>query len=464
VNGNGFNANSKVQWSGTALATTFVSATQLTANVPANLISVTGTVNVQVVTLDIPTNTLVFAITPPGLSIASTNPTTVPLAGRQFTLTINGSGFPGDAKVVWNGSALQTTFVSAFQLAAIVPASLLSSPGSVDLYVISASGSSPHFGQFTVQAATPVLSSLAPNFVTAGSSFTLTVNGSGFLNGATLNWNGTTQIPTTLISATQLTATVSASLTQLAGTVSVTVQNPGGAPSNAESVVIDPITGGSPTAALAHYAVGSNFTTGITIINTGPTSATYSVLFFDDNGVPALVPFTTGTANRLSGTLPPFGGLYVEAGNPALPLTSGWALVKAQSAIVVQGLFRSTLNKTHYEAAVESSPGSKAFELPFDATLFAPGTPTYTGIAIANLDSQSPAAVSCTARDGLGVVIPGGVAIPVIPALGHWAGFQFPALTGQRGTLDCVSSTTVAVVGLRFIGTDTFSSLRVTRK
>jgi hypothetical protein len=64
----------------------------------------------------------------------------------------------------------------------------------------------------------------------------------------------------------------------------------------------------------------------------------------------------------------------------------------------------------------------------------------------------------------LGNTIPSAVTIPSLRPLGHWAGFQFPLLTGYRGTLDCVSNTNVAVVALRFIGTDTFPSLPVIKK
>lgn len=465
VNGTGFNANSTVQWNGSALPTTFVSATQLIANVPASLISSITPVNVTVATLGVPTNSLLLTLATPGITIQSTNPTSALLAGHQFTLTINGSGFQSDSKVLWNGSALQTIFIHPGELAAVVPASLLASAGSVDLYVTSSAGSSPHFLQFTiVQAPTPpVISSLNPNSAFLGSAFTLTVNGAGFLTGATLNWNGT-QVPTTFVSATALTANIPPSLTAFQGTVNVTVQNPGGASSNAASFLVEFPVSRSTLAALAHYAVGSNFLTGITVVNTGPVSASYVISFLDDNGVSASLPFTNGTTDRLAGTLPPFGSLYVEAGNPNLALTSGWAQINADNSIVVQGLFRSTLNNTHYEAAVESSTGGNAFELSFDATLFAVGTPIYTGIAIANLDNQIQATISCKARDSSGMLIPNGIVIPVIPASGHWAGFQFPVLAGQRGTLDCVSTTTVAVIGLRFIGTDTFSSLRVIKK
>src|SRR6059058_5935964 len=50
VNGTNFVAGSTVRWSGTALATTFVSTTQLTATVPAVLIATAGTASLTVVT------------------------------------------------------------------------------------------------------------------------------------------------------------------------------------------------------------------------------------------------------------------------------------------------------------------------------------------------------------------------------------------------------------------------------
>lgn len=42
--------------------------------------------------------------------------------GSQFTLIVNGAGFVSGSSVNWNGRPLQTTFVSATQLTAVVPA------------------------------------------------------------------------------------------------------------------------------------------------------------------------------------------------------------------------------------------------------------------------------------------------------------------------------------------------------
>lgn len=69
---------------------------------------------------------------------------------------------------------------------------------------------------------TPLVpTSVAPG----GAGFTLTVNGTGFVSGATINWNGTA-LTTTFVSGSQLTAAVPAGDIATAGTAWVTVTNP----------------------------------------------------------------------------------------------------------------------------------------------------------------------------------------------------------------------------------------------
>jgi hypothetical protein len=66
-----------------------------------------------------------------------------------------------------------------------------------------------------------------------GSAFTMTVNGTGFVSGAVVNWNGTS-LDTTFVSASKLTATVPASNIAVPITAAITVANPssGGGVSN----------------------------------------------------------------------------------------------------------------------------------------------------------------------------------------------------------------------------------------
>lgn len=76
---------------------------------------------------------------------------------------------------------------------------------------------------------------LVPGTKTPGSAaFTLTVNGTGFVSGATVLWNGNART-TTFVSSSQLTASINASDVATASTATVTAQNPapGGGISNA---------------------------------------------------------------------------------------------------------------------------------------------------------------------------------------------------------------------------------------
>ena len=68
-----------------------------------------------------------------------------------------------------------------------------------------------------------------------GPSFTLVVNGTGFVSGSVVNWNGSARV-TTFVSGSQLKAAITAADIALAATASVTVSSPapGGAVSNVE--------------------------------------------------------------------------------------------------------------------------------------------------------------------------------------------------------------------------------------
>lgn len=86
----------------------------------------------------------------------------------------------------------------------------------------------------------PVIGSLSPAWVLPGSgAFTLTVNGSNFLNSSSVRWNGVARA-TTYISSSHLTISILASDVASNGTASVTVFNsaPGGGISNAVSFSI----------------------------------------------------------------------------------------------------------------------------------------------------------------------------------------------------------------------------------
>jgi uncharacterized protein (TIGR03437 family) len=90
------------------------------------------------------------AVVGPSPSITNTAPNGAAAGGPALTLTINGSGFVAGSSVQWNGSALLTTFVSATQLTASVPASLIAVPGSASITVVNPGGIASNATTFTI--------------------------------------------------------------------------------------------------------------------------------------------------------------------------------------------------------------------------------------------------------------------------------------------------------------------------
>ncbi len=123
---------------------------------------------------------------------------------------------------------------------------------------------------FTITAANnpvPTITTLAPSSATAGgAAFTLTVNGTNFVNASTVNFAGAVKT-TVFVSATQLTASVLAADIATAGTPAVTVTNPapGGGTSNSVNFTVNANTGtftlgGSTVTATAGASVMSTIT------------------------------------------------------------------------------------------------------------------------------------------------------------------------------------------------------------
>jgi hypothetical protein len=63
-------------------------------------------------------------------------PTSTAPGGPGITLTVNGTGFASTSVVDWNGSALQTGFVSDSQLTATVPAAAIANPSTATISVV----------------------------------------------------------------------------------------------------------------------------------------------------------------------------------------------------------------------------------------------------------------------------------------------------------------------------------------
>jgi hypothetical protein len=196
---------------------------------------------------------------PAAPTLTSLSPSSKVAGELAFTLTVNGSNFVSGSVVRWNGENRPTAFVSTNQLTAQVPATDIAAAGTASVTVQNppkpgdawqnrVGGPVSNALPFTITGASPspppTLTSLSPSSAAAGAAdFMLTVNGSNFVNGSMVRWNGQNRT-TTFVSATQLTASIPANDIAAAGTALVTVQNPpfpGGAVStNALTFTITP--------------------------------------------------------------------------------------------------------------------------------------------------------------------------------------------------------------------------------
>jgi hypothetical protein len=127
-----------VTFAGTPSATTFVSATELTATLTADQLGDAGTIAVAVVN---PTpgggtsSPATFTVDNPTPVLTSIAPTSVTAGASDTTLSAFGSGFVAASTVQAGGSALVTTFVSTTELRAVVPAASLATPATIAITV-----------------------------------------------------------------------------------------------------------------------------------------------------------------------------------------------------------------------------------------------------------------------------------------------------------------------------------------
>jgi len=376
VNGVNFVSGATVNWNGssTGITTTFVSATQLTAVIPA-----TDIATLQITTISV-TNpggavspgTLLTLVNPvPVLTTISPSSTTVEaVGGPALTLTVTGSNFVPTAAVRWNGSStgITTTFVSSTSLTAVIPASDLTTVKIDSVTVFNPTpggGVSASTQIFTVIYPLPALTSLTPNTAIVGSSTTtLTLTGSNFVSSSTVRWNGATISTTTYVNATTLRMQIPSSALATVGVSSVTVFNPlpgGGTSSTQTFTVGNPVP--TLTALSTNYVLvgspqftltltGTNFVAssfvqwnGQTLSTVGtPTSTSISVTVPAGNlaavGVSTLTVTTPAT---LSGTVTT-AGLNFTVANPIPTLVS----LSTTTAIVGSPTFALTVTGTNY--------------------------------------------------------------------------------------------------------------------
>ena len=243
-----------------------------------------------------------LTITPPPV-IGSLNPPIIPAGSLGFTLTVNGANFVPGSIVSWRSpltgnTNLATTYVSATQLTAVVPADLIQLH---DLPVIRVTVPGGSFVEADYIVQYPIISGVTPPYVTAGHpAFTLTVTGQYFLTvpSVTQIFLGGVGLPTISPSPGVLQATVPASLVATAGAKTFWVQNPGGQVSFAfgDYTVFpaDVVTSLSPTNRTAGTGAFSLTINGTNLVNV-------ACVLWDQS---AITTFSSSGSTQITVTIP----------------------------------------------------------------------------------------------------------------------------------------------------------------
>jgi uncharacterized protein (DUF1800 family) len=162
--------------------------------------------------------------TPPGPGTLTISPTTADVrAGstQQFTPSVTTKPLTWSVNGVVGGSVATGTIDTSGNYTA---PTTLPSPNTVTIEAAETAMASVNSSSaVTLWNPIPQITSISPSPINVG-AFTLTISGSGFVNGATVSFGGST-LMTSFVSGTQLTATGTASTSQV-GAVAVEVTNP----------------------------------------------------------------------------------------------------------------------------------------------------------------------------------------------------------------------------------------------
>lgn len=147
VNGNGFVSGSTVTFANTALTTTFINTTQLSAVLTTANLATPGNFPVGVTSPGSTSGTnagnnlsnfALFTVGPtnnPIPTITQLSPSSSAAGRPAFTLTLTGTNFTSTSQVSWNSSARTTTFVSSTQLTAQIAAADIAIAGTAKVTV-----------------------------------------------------------------------------------------------------------------------------------------------------------------------------------------------------------------------------------------------------------------------------------------------------------------------------------------
>lgn len=245
-------------------------------------------------------------------TISALSPTSATAGGATFVLTVSGSGFARGAVVIWNGSALNTTYVHSSQLTATVPNTLIAAAGSatIAVYIAGRTGGTSGSVAFTISAATTTttttttsplaIASTSVPAGTTGTAYSATLTATGGTSPYTWSVSsGTLPTGLTLSSAGAISGTPTTS-----GSASFTAQVKDSA-SNVQTYTYSASIAAGTTTALSISTAslpGGTATTAYPSMSLAATGGTSPYTWSVASGSTLPAGLTLSTAGALSGT------------------------------------------------------------------------------------------------------------------------------------------------------------------
>ena len=321
VTGTGFTPTTVIQLSGVAVATTYISSTEIQATIPASQLQ-TGTIlklsvadGMQVVAADSGNDVQVSNPIP---TVSTLAPSSVLVGSPAGTITVTGTNFVSGVSLAVNGSLRTTTYVSATQLTASLNASDFLSAAPLLLNAVNPQPGGGASGTIALVVANPAptIASLSPSALNAGSAATsVDIVGTGFVAGTGVFVNGASR-PTTVVSTTEMKVAITSADLVNAGSLGITAVNPapGGGVSLSSAIAINNPVPGAITLTPASAIAGTG-TAQITVMGSSfvPSTVVYV------NGQPRTTTYVSSTqlvASLTSADLATAGTLPIVATNP----------------------------------------------------------------------------------------------------------------------------------------------------
>lgn len=140
VSGNNFTVTDVVTWNGSVRPTTFMSSTQVSAQINATDVTASGSASIAVNSsgLLIASPSVNFPIggpNNPAPSLNSISPSSTSAGGEDLQILVKGSGFAPSSVVELDNTPLATSFLSASQLIAVIPAADTAAKGTSQVAV-----------------------------------------------------------------------------------------------------------------------------------------------------------------------------------------------------------------------------------------------------------------------------------------------------------------------------------------